>query len=127
MPVTASLIETFEARAAQTPDTVALLEEHGHVSYHALNASANQLARYLRRNDLTATDRIGICADRSIEMCVMLLAVVKVGAAYVPIDPGLPAQSRRTLLTAAGARALVTHGAGDAGEGIKTFCLAQCR
>ncbi len=81
----------FEAQVKRTPEAPAVLLPNGdQVTYAALNAQANQLAHYLRAEGASPEKRIGVCVDRGVHMLVALLAIVKSGAAYVPIDPEYP-------------------------------------
>ncbi|KVN54720.1 hypothetical protein WT14_29940 [Burkholderia stagnalis] len=79
--------ELVEARARQTPEAVALVAEHEQLSYAALNARANRLARYLVTLGVGPDVPVAVCAERSIAMVVSLLAVLKAGGAYLPVDP----------------------------------------
>ena len=81
----------FEDRAREAPQAVAVVLEDRQISYGLLNDKANCLARYLRQSGAGPEVRVGICAERSIEMVVALLAVLKAGAAYVPLDVSYPA------------------------------------
>ena len=80
----------YEAQAARTPDAVALLHEDEQWSYHELNRRANQLGRYLRKVGVGPEVVAGICLERSPEMIVALLAILKSGGAYLPLDPEHP-------------------------------------
>jgi amino acid adenylation domain-containing protein len=99
----------FEAQAIRTPDAVALAFGHVQLSYAALNARANQLARVLRLLGIGEGTRVGICTLRGIEPIVGLLAILKAGAAYVPLDPAAPAERRLWMLADARASALLTQ------------------
>ncbi|MBX8605651.1 amino acid adenylation domain-containing protein [Pseudomonas cichorii] len=89
-PTVAALHHLFEQQVEQTPDAIAVSFEGQHLSYQALNESANQLAHYLISQGTRPDDLIAICMERSIEMVVSLLGVLKAGGAYVPIDPHYP-------------------------------------
>ncbi|WP_145758321.1 MULTISPECIES: non-ribosomal peptide synthetase, partial [unclassified Burkholderia] len=80
----------FESQVVRTPDAVALVYEGSQLSYRELNARANRLAHRLRKLGVGPDDRVAICAERSIEMVVGLLGILKSGAGYVPLDPTLP-------------------------------------
>ncbi|MGK5545509.1 amino acid adenylation domain-containing protein [Streptomyces sp. URMC 127] len=87
----ATLSELFEAQAARTPDATAVIFEGTELSYAELNARANRLARYLAGRGAGPERLIGLAVPRSAEMMVALLAVLKAGSAYLPVDPGYPA------------------------------------
>ncbi|KVM83939.1 hypothetical protein WT05_18155 [Burkholderia stagnalis] len=79
--------ELVEAQARQMPEAVALVAEHEQLSYGELNARANRLARYLVTLGVGPDVPVAVCAERSIAMVVSLLAVLKAGGAYLPVDP----------------------------------------
>jgi len=80
----------FEAQVIKSPSATAIIFGDEKISYQDLNAKANKLARFLIMHNVNKEDLIGICLDRSIEMIICLLAVLKSGAAYVPLDPEYP-------------------------------------
>ncbi len=82
--------ELFEAQVERTPQATAAVFSSERVSYDELNRRANRLAHYLRKKGVRPEERIGICAERGVEMVVGLLAVLKAGGAYVPLDPKYP-------------------------------------
>jgi amino acid adenylation domain-containing protein/non-ribosomal peptide synthase protein (TIGR01720 family) len=88
--------QLFEQQAARTPNRTAVVCRGRRLTYAELNSQANQLARHLRRRGVGARDRVGLCVDRSVEMIVGILAILKAGAAYVPLN----AQSPRARLAA---------------------------
>ncbi|WP_029561607.1 condensation domain-containing protein, partial [Xanthomonas oryzae] len=88
----------FEAQARHTPDAIALLENEFHLSYAALDARANRLAHRLCALGVTTEHRVGLYLPRGIEQVVALLAVLKAGAAYVPLEPDLPSERLAFLL-----------------------------
>jgi hypothetical protein len=83
--------ELFEAQAARTPDAIALIGGGDALSYGALNARANRLARYLSDRGAGQESVIALVMERSAALAVGLLGVLKAGAAYLPVDPGYPA------------------------------------
>ncbi|MFG2847006.1 AMP-binding protein [Kitasatospora sp. NPDC048296] len=87
-----TLTELFQARAARTPDATALVCRGVEVSYAELNERANRLARLLIERGAGPEDLVALALPRSIELAVALLAVLKSGAAYLPIDPTWPAE-----------------------------------
>jgi amino acid adenylation domain-containing protein len=82
--------QLFEAQAERTPDAIALISEHESVTYRELNERSNRLARLIRRLGAGPERWVGICVDRSIHLPVCMLAVLKAGAAYAPMDPKHP-------------------------------------
>jgi amino acid adenylation domain-containing protein len=82
--------QQFEAQAARTPDSVALVFEAEQLSYRELNRRVNQLAHFLRGLGVGPEVLVGVMMERSLEMVVSLLGVLKAGGAYVPLEPGYP-------------------------------------
>lgn len=80
----------FEDQATRTPSEIAIVCGSSSLSFDILNAKANQLAAYLKEQGVTRETLIGICIERSLEMMIGLLAILKVGAAYVPLDSSYP-------------------------------------
>ncbi|TFW29135.1 non-ribosomal peptide synthetase [Duganella callida] len=103
------LHQVFEQQAALTPEAVALVYEGESLSYDALNRRANRLAHQLRASGLRPDARVAICMERSIDMVVGLFAILKAGAAYVPLDPGYPAERLAYMLEDAGPAVLLTQ------------------
>ena len=84
------LNQIFEKHAKAHPDRIAVISGDLELSYETLNHQANQLARYLIDNGVKPGDFVAIALQRSVEMLVSTLAVLKVGGAYVPVDPEYP-------------------------------------
>ena len=82
--------QLIEQQVELTPNATALVFEDEQLTYSELNQRANQLAHYLIAQGVKPEDKVGIAVERSIDMVVSLLAALKAGAAYVPIDPELP-------------------------------------
>ncbi|WP_313303013.1 non-ribosomal peptide synthetase, partial [Pseudomonas sp.] len=95
-----------EAQAARTPDTTAICQGERALSYAELNLRANRLAQRLIEHGVRGGERVALCLPRSIERLIGLLAVLKTGAAYVPVDPTYP-QERIAYLLADSAPTLV--------------------
>jgi natural product biosynthesis luciferase-like monooxygenase protein len=93
----ACIHELFAARAQATPDALAATFEDRSLSYRELDARANQLARHLQALGAGPDVLVGVCLDRSLEVPVTLLGILKAGAAYLPLDPEFPAE-RLTLM-----------------------------
>ncbi|MEX5612666.1 amino acid adenylation domain-containing protein, partial [Pseudomonas protegens] len=99
----------IEAQAQRTPDALAACYQGRSLSYAELNRQANVLARQLRGLGVQPDDRVAIVARRSLETVVGLLAILKAGACYVPIDPAHPAERLNYLLQDCGPRAVLTQ------------------
>ncbi|HEV2734584.1 MAG TPA: condensation domain-containing protein, partial [Longimicrobiaceae bacterium] len=96
-------------QAARTPDAVALEAAGESLTYAGLTARADRLTSDLRALGVGAEARVGICMERSAEMVVSLLAVLRAGAAYVPLDPEYPAERVAHMLADSGATVLLTR------------------
>ena len=93
-----SLHGLVETRADQKPEATALVAQDAHLSYRELDARAASLARELCRRGVEPDSRVGLLAERSIEMIVGLLGTLKAGGAYVPLDPSYPAAHLAVVL-----------------------------
>ncbi len=98
----------IEQTAATSPTKTALRFNKQDLSYQQLNETANQLAHYLIQKEIRAGDVVGIALDRSPEMLIALLAVLKAGAAYLPLDPDYPQDRITFMLADSSARLLIT-------------------
>jgi amino acid adenylation domain-containing protein len=128
-PVRTTIHALFADQAARTPRRTALVWPSlsgtgrvmaacdSHVSYDQLQRYADRLARQLRQEGLGSCDIVGLMVERSIEMMVGILAVLKTGGAYLPIDPGFPPQRRDYILTDSGADIVLSdHPCGSLGR-----------
>ncbi|WP_268800676.1 non-ribosomal peptide synthase/polyketide synthase [Pseudomonas huanghezhanensis] len=119
----------FERLAALHPERQALRFGDQVLSYGELDQRANQLAHHLRASGVGRESLVGVAALRSVEMVVALYAVVKAGAAYVPLDPEYPADRLRYMLEDAGVKWLLTHNAALENlpqvEGVQVLNLEQ--
>ncbi len=104
----ASLHGLIAAQAARTPASVAVVFEDETLTYAELDARAGCLARRLRALGVGPETRVAVCLERSVEMVVALLGVLKAGAAYVPVDPEYPAERIAYMLEDARAAVLLT-------------------
>ncbi|RKH35462.1 amino acid adenylation domain-containing protein [Corallococcus praedator] len=106
-----SLHGLFEAQAARTPDAVAVVADDQRLTYAELEARANQLAHHLRTLGVGPEVRVGLCAERSVELVVGLLGVLKAGGAFVPLDPAYPTARLSYLMRDAALSVVVTQDA----------------
>ncbi|WP_144569749.1 non-ribosomal peptide synthetase, partial [Bacillus pseudomycoides] len=115
----------FEDQVNRTPDTVAVVDGNQQLTYRELNEKANQLAHYLQKCGIGTESLVGLCFQRSVEMIVGLMGILKAGAAYVPLDPSYPESRLRYILEDTGIQVLVTSEAlvGWIPEEIEAVCL----
>lgn len=108
-PIAAELCvhEQFELRAAENPEAVALIFEGETVSYGELNRRANMLAHALIEEGVKPGELVGLCSERSIEMVVGIIGILKAGAAYLPLDPSLPEDRLNYIMSDSAARTFV--------------------
>jgi amino acid adenylation domain-containing protein len=88
----------FEAQVEKTPDAVAVVFEDQQLTYRELNNRANQLAHYLQQLGVKAEVKVSIYLERSLEMSVAILGVLKAGGTYIPIDPNYPRERVAIIL-----------------------------
>jgi amino acid adenylation domain-containing protein len=99
--------QLFEAQVERTPDAVAVICGSRQLTYRELNERANILARSLVEQGVGAESVVGLLMRRDIELQTSILAVLKAGGAYLPLDPAYPAQRHRTIIGQSGARLLI--------------------
>ncbi|MEM6698050.1 MAG: amino acid adenylation domain-containing protein, partial [Bacteroidota bacterium] len=107
-PQNVTLPQLFEAQVQKTPQRTAILFEQTSLTYEELNQRANQLAHYLLAQGIETEDLIAICIERSLEMMIGLLGILKSGAAYVPLDPEYPKERINYMLEHCGAKHVIT-------------------
>ena len=103
------LHQPFERQAAATPDAVALAFEDESLTYRELNERANRLAHHLRALGVGTESVVAVMMERCVELVVGLLATLKAGAAYLPLDPSYPAQRLSFMLEDARPKVLLTQ------------------
>jgi amino acid adenylation domain-containing protein len=101
--------EIVDAIAKQFPQNIAVDFNNQTITYQQLNEKANLLAQHLLQNGVTENSFVCVCLDRSIEMIVALLAVLKSGAAYVPVDPSFPAERIAYMMSDSKAKSIITQ------------------
>lgn len=103
--------EIFAEHARQHPEAVALVNGDARLTYGMLNRQSNRVAAALRKSGVQTENRVGIAIDRSMEMIVCMLGILKAGAAYVPLDPADPPARLHKIAQDSGLRAILTHSA----------------
>lgn len=101
--------ELIEAQARKTPDALAVQQGDRRLTYRELDARANQLAHYLRRRGVGPDVVVGLCLDRTPEMIVGLLGILKSGGAYLPLDADYPTERLEYMLADSLVRVIVTQ------------------
>ncbi|KQM52147.1 non-ribosomal peptide synthetase, partial [Pseudomonas sp. Leaf15] len=108
-PAKASVLQRFEQQAALHPQNIALILDQQRMTYADLNLRANRLAHRLIALGVSPDTLVGVAVDRSLEMIVGLLAVLKCGGAYVPLDPKYPAERLQCMIEDSGLQLLLTQ------------------
>jgi len=103
--------ELFELQAAKNPNATAVVFEDEQLSYEELNRRANRLAHQLRELGVGPEKRVGVLIERSLEMALAVLGVLKAGGTYVPLDPAWPLERLRWIASSLGIGCLLTQDA----------------
>src|SRR5437588_8893360 len=101
--------ELFQEMANDTPRRTALVCEGRQLTYAELNERANQLAHYLQKLGAGTEVLVAICMERSLDVAVSILAILKTGAAYLPLDPAYPGERLAFMVADAKPRIVITH------------------
>ena len=128
LPEVEGVHRLIEAQAARTPERPAVVDDEGTLTYREVNERANRLARHLRALGVGPESPVGVCLERTADLPVAVLAVLKAGGAYLPLDPRNPAERLDFMLRDAGARVAVTRGALERllpAEGVAKVCLER--
>ncbi len=110
----ATLTEWLTASAARHADAVAIEDQHGRLTYRELSTSAALAAEGLGRAGVAPGDVVGLCVDSLSEVTIAILAILRRGAAYLPLDASLPAERLTYMVAQAGCRVVI----GDAGPAL---------
>src|SRR5215510_3207293 len=100
--------ELFEEQVERSPEAIAVEDPEQSVSYGELNVRANRLAHHLRALGVGPDERVAILLERSVELVIAQLAVLKCGAAYVPIDPTFAGERQVMMMADCAARVAIT-------------------
>ncbi len=114
--------EIVSQQAAKNPDLTAVVFEGEVYTYQQLNQKANQIARFLRKHGIGQDKLVGICLERSLDMVVAMLGVLKAGGCYVPIDPHYPVARIQSMLEDGKVNLLLTQSKLKVNYG-ETICL----
>ncbi|WP_062053012.1 hybrid non-ribosomal peptide synthetase/type I polyketide synthase [Aquimarina longa] len=90
IPEDKTIIDLFEDQVKRTPEAIAIIFEKEELTYKELDRRSNQVAHYLIKKGIKAEDLVGICIDRSMDMIIAVIGVLKAGGTYVPIDTEYP-------------------------------------
>ncbi|MBK8549759.1 MAG: non-ribosomal peptide synthase/polyketide synthase [Ignavibacteria bacterium] len=107
-PEDGNILDLFEEHVLKTPDKTAIVFEDQHLTYKELNERSNQLAHYLESIGIKKEALVPVCIERSTDMLVAILGVLKSGGAFVPIDPGYPEERIRYMLEDTGTKIVLT-------------------
>ena len=119
------IYQLFEEQVRKTPDQTAVIFEDRRLTYQQLNLKANQLARVLREKGTQRDSIVAIMVERSLEMMIGIMAVIKAGGAYLPISPDYPDERIKYMLQDSGAVLLLTNASFtvDTGAGLERLEL----
>ncbi|HYM00627.1 MAG TPA: amino acid adenylation domain-containing protein, partial [Blastocatellia bacterium] len=126
--VEACMDELFEIQASVTPDSTAVVFEDQHLSYCQLDIDASLFAAHLTSSGVEPGDLVGISMERSLEIVIALIAVLKAGAAYLPLDPNYPKDRLVFMLEDSAVRLLLTQvrlSKALPTNGLKVLCLDE--
>ncbi len=125
-PVCTGLSDLFERQSALTPDRVAVICGDEHLTYQELDRYANRLARFLQRHGVKPEVSVGLCMQRSLEMVVGLLGILKAGGAFIPLDPAYPPDRLEFMVEDSQITLLLTQAQLTdrfAGQPVECLCL----
>jgi amino acid adenylation domain-containing protein len=107
-PRNETIASVFEQQVRTTPSAIALVSDEKTLTYDELNRQANQVAHWLSRKGAKPETLVGLCMERSLETDIVMLGIVKAGAAYVPLDPAYPAPRLEFLVKDSGVAFVLT-------------------
>jgi amino acid adenylation domain-containing protein len=104
-----TIVQLFESLVVRSPQARALGFGKESMSYAELSARSNRLARLLVARGVGEESLVGLCLERGMDLVVSILAILKAGAAYVPLDPAFPAERLRYMVKDSGAKVLISQ------------------
>ncbi|MCC5792624.1 MAG: amino acid adenylation domain-containing protein [Legionellaceae bacterium] len=105
--LSSSVAQVFEQQVKKNPNAIAVEEQHKSLSYASLNASANRLAAWLQKRGIQHGDIVAVLLEPGIDFISMILAIIKTGASYLPIDAAAPPNRQKTILEESRPAALI--------------------
>lgn len=108
-PLDVCVHQLFEARVARSPEAIAVEFQGERMTYRELNSRANQLANYLRQSGVGPEMLVGVCFERSVEMLVAIIGVLKAGGGYLPLDPKYPRERIAFMIEDAAVSVVLTQ------------------
>ncbi|NML39910.1 non-ribosomal peptide synthase/polyketide synthase [Chitinophaga sp. G-6-1-13] len=126
-PKDKTVLDLFREQVAARPEALALNSADGALSYRLLDERSSRLAHYLQLQGVTAGSLVPVCLERSNDLVVAMLAIIKTGAAYVPVDPSYPAARIRFMLEDTGAAIVICNDIIASGIGEKIRAVIPAR
>ncbi len=106
---TDNIVKQFEIQVQDSPDFLAVIDGDQKISYKALNEKSNQIAQYFKTEGVAPGDFVAILLEPSIDYIVFMLAIIKIGAAYLPLDCATPEVRLHSIIADADPKLIVTH------------------
>ena len=107
-PKDKTIVQLFEEQVEKTPDNIAVVFGEQKLTYRELNERANSLARFLNHNDIGKSDIVPVLMNRSIDLIISMLGIIKSGATYLPISPEMPAERIDYIIQNSNAKIIIT-------------------
>ncbi|MBO5413147.1 MAG: amino acid adenylation domain-containing protein [Clostridia bacterium] len=105
-PKDATIVQLFEKQVEQNPDGIAVVFEDEKLTYRELNAKANSIAHFLKQNDIGKNDIVPVLMNRSLDLIISMMGIIKAGAAYLPISAEIPTERVDFILTNSNAKTI---------------------
>ncbi|MUL37905.1 non-ribosomal peptide synthetase [Gloeocapsopsis dulcis] len=108
-PQDVTLHQLFEQQVEFTPDSIALISESEEITYRQLNHRVNQLVHFLQKQGVTKETLVALCLERDLDMVVGILAILKAGDVYIPLDPSYPEERLNFIISDSQASLLISN------------------
>lgn len=109
------LVSAIQEQTQKSPNATAIIADNGTLTYQALEAASTQLAKILRSHNVSEGDVVGVCGERTTDLIVSVLAILKLGASYLPLDPGFPEERLVYMLEDSNAVAVIEDNSAPSG------------